>query len=584
MKLPLSGIHLGFPLLRRELIGLLRTRRAFWLLLITVAVSCLLPLLAWPSAERSAMAWRANIEVFLTFILTQLSLALLVIPAFTAGSISGERERGTYDLLYTTLLSPSSIVLSKVLASTGYVLILLVATAPAVCVLHLLGGFDFTTLLKCHAVSFAAIFMSGLVCLAQSMRSKRTSHAVVRGIIWVVLYNGGLMLLLLLGILIVSLGGQPFFGAEELVYMLFCMSPYGAIPLEVEQTALLRGWPGLAAPWLLFVMYALLISSKQLWTLLRGVRTPDVPASRIVQKLGAAFSPGIRRHRKVRRSWTARLLIHLGENGALLLRSPVFLKEIRSEFFSRTPFRATLYWVPLLVFAGLGMIFSEASQDFETWITTVSIVTLGLLLLLTPGVASSSFTREIEQGNLDFLRGTLIPMKKVYSGKLLASLYSTSGVPLAAATVLGVGLVLAQLDPRPRFGDDIPEILFYGLVAAVVIAVALVFTTTLASLASLLFTRTLPALLAAYAAVAAINIIPPIFLEAQLTGRDEKLWMGATNPFACVAYLQAPFLRSYGLDGLWELLGMFLEIHLTATAALWWISRWLAERLRAREQ
>jgi hypothetical protein len=318
--------------------------------------------------------------------------------------------------------------------------------------------------------------------------------------------------------------------------------------------------------------------------LLRGVRTPEVPAARIVQKLGAAFSPGIRRHRKVRRSWTARLLIYLGENGALLLRSPVFLKEIRSEFFSRTPFRATLYWVPLLVFLGLGLIISEASADFHSWIVAVSMVTLGLLLLLTPGVTSSSFTREIEQGNLDFLRGTLIPMKKVYSGKFLASLYSTSGVPLAAATVLGVGLVLVQLDPRPRAGDDMPEILLYGLMTAVVIAVALLFTTALASLASVLFTRTLPALLVAYAAVAVVNIFPPIFLEMHLTGREEEFWIGATNPFACVVHLQVPFLRSYRPGSAWEVLGLFLGIHVTATAALWFVSRWLVERLRARER
>ena len=83
---------------------------------------------------------------------------------------------------------------------------------------------------------------------------------------------------------------------------------------------------------------------------------------------------------------------------------------------------------------------SKATGDFEDWITVVSMTTLALLLLLVPGVAASSFPREIEQGNLDFLRGTLIPLKKVYSGKFLASIYSCSGIPLAAVTVLGAAV------------------------------------------------------------------------------------------------------------------------------------------------
>ena len=54
-------------------------------------------------------------------------MALLVVPAFTAGAVAGERERHTFELLYTTPLSPFSIVAGKVIASTGYLLLLLVA-------------------------------------------------------------------------------------------------------------------------------------------------------------------------------------------------------------------------------------------------------------------------------------------------------------------------------------------------------------------------------------------------------------------------------------------------------------------------
>ena len=154
---------LDYPLLKRELIGLLRTRRAFWLALVLVALSTLIPLMAWPSGQRVSSS-RDHLEVFLAFAMTQLTVVLLITPAFTAAAFSGEREAGTLEMLYTTLLSPISLVVSKFLSSTCYILIILIATGPSLCVLVLLGGIPLELVLINYLATIAAVVMTGRNC------------------------------------------------------------------------------------------------------------------------------------------------------------------------------------------------------------------------------------------------------------------------------------------------------------------------------------------------------------------------------------------------------------------------------------
>ena len=70
-------VFLEFPLLKREFVGLLRTRRAFWLTLFLVALASLLPLLTWPTGTAGLSS--QNREVFLIFAMTQLIAALLIL-------------------------------------------------------------------------------------------------------------------------------------------------------------------------------------------------------------------------------------------------------------------------------------------------------------------------------------------------------------------------------------------------------------------------------------------------------------------------------------------------------------------------
>jgi ABC-type transport system involved in multi-copper enzyme maturation permease subunit len=70
----------------------------------------------------------------------QLGLVAFLAPAFSAGAISGEREKQTFDLLLTTPLPPWVIVAGKLLGALAYLLLLVLAGLPLLSLGYLLGG------------------------------------------------------------------------------------------------------------------------------------------------------------------------------------------------------------------------------------------------------------------------------------------------------------------------------------------------------------------------------------------------------------------------------------------------------------
>ncbi|MCI8535345.1 MAG: ABC transporter permease [Hungatella sp.] len=67
-------------------------------------------------------------------------MLLLIVPALTSGSISGERERQTLNLLLTTHMTPKDIVLGKLFANLSTVFLLIVSSFPILSLVFIYGG------------------------------------------------------------------------------------------------------------------------------------------------------------------------------------------------------------------------------------------------------------------------------------------------------------------------------------------------------------------------------------------------------------------------------------------------------------
>jgi ABC-2 type transport system permease protein len=203
------------PVTVKELRSRMRGRRAFVVLTIhLLLVSGLITLvyLAYASAASRPFgpdSRQAGKVIFFTIVMMQGFLVVFIAPAFTAGAISGEKERQTYDLLRTTLLSANAFVLGKLVSALSYVFLLIFALIPLQSIAFLLGGVDLTELLitqlviAVSAVTFAlmGLYFSSAMrsTLAASVTTFSTALLVTAGIPVFVLLTGWILGPLLFG-------------------------------------------------------------------------------------------------------------------------------------------------------------------------------------------------------------------------------------------------------------------------------------------------------------------------------------------------------------------------------------------------
>ncbi len=135
------------PLLRKELRGRMRGARAFVVLTIYLLLLSCFAALAYSSAVNASSYTDSGVDMsdagkalFYTVVLIEIVLVTFITPAFTAGTIAGERERKTYELLKTTLLPVHRLVGGKLTAALTYILLLLLAAVPLESLAFMLGG------------------------------------------------------------------------------------------------------------------------------------------------------------------------------------------------------------------------------------------------------------------------------------------------------------------------------------------------------------------------------------------------------------------------------------------------------------
>jgi ABC-type transport system involved in multi-copper enzyme maturation permease subunit len=178
----LAGL-LQNPVTLKELRGRMRGRRAFavltlyLILLSSVLVLVYMSYAASAAIPSSTAARTAGKGLFAAVLFVQVALVAFIGPAFTAGAISGERERQTFDLLRTTLLSAESFVLGKLISALSYIFLLVLVSIPLQSIAFLLGGLSLVELVLSQLVILVAAVayaLYGLWCSAV-MRSTLTA-------------------------------------------------------------------------------------------------------------------------------------------------------------------------------------------------------------------------------------------------------------------------------------------------------------------------------------------------------------------------------------------------------------------------
>ena len=131
---------MGHPIIQRELIGTLRTRRATVLLAGAAAVFALLVISRWPGNATVELSGAQAQEVFRLFAYGLLTIVLLLVPAFPASTIVQEKNRGTLTLLLNSPMRPWSIFCGKAVGMLAFVSLLLAVSIPAAAAAYAMGG------------------------------------------------------------------------------------------------------------------------------------------------------------------------------------------------------------------------------------------------------------------------------------------------------------------------------------------------------------------------------------------------------------------------------------------------------------
>jgi ABC-2 type transport system permease protein len=129
-------------------------------------------------AERSGSA-QIGASVFTSLAFIQLSLVSLFAPALAAGSISGERERQTFDVLLVSRLSAAQIVWGKLVASVAFMLLLILSALPLFAAVFLFGGIDFEQFVITQLLTVTTAVSIGAVSLFLSAVFRRTLPSTV---------------------------------------------------------------------------------------------------------------------------------------------------------------------------------------------------------------------------------------------------------------------------------------------------------------------------------------------------------------------------------------------------------------------
>src|SRR5438874_1754111 len=169
------------PVLARELLVTLRSPRSFVLQLIYVAFLAAVVYFYWPTGEDGARQVSSGVaqQLFRLFFLGQFFLVALVAPSFAAGSITGEKERKTYEMLLASPLDPMTILVGKLLSSLTYLVLLIVSSLPLMILCFLLGGILLSEIARAYLILILSAGTFGLISVACSSFFRRTSSALV---------------------------------------------------------------------------------------------------------------------------------------------------------------------------------------------------------------------------------------------------------------------------------------------------------------------------------------------------------------------------------------------------------------------
>lgn len=185
------------PIVKKDLQVSARSMRLSWGLFVYEAVLTVAFLLALVVIQllSADIYGSGNIYGYLVYLfpvvaVVQVCIVALITPIITASSISGEKERQTFDIMLTTCMSPFSIVLGKVISAVLRILFYVVAGMPIMALSFVVGGLSWSNLFYfLLAIILLAVFSGSIGILCSAFCRKSITAVILSFAFYFVVYG-----------------------------------------------------------------------------------------------------------------------------------------------------------------------------------------------------------------------------------------------------------------------------------------------------------------------------------------------------------------------------------------------------------
>jgi len=401
------------PIIQRELIGMLRTRKAMAVQVLLVLMFAALVIFRWPSDPTVDLAGNKSQEVFRLFGYGLLTAIIVLVPVFPASSIVREKIKGTLELLFNSPMSPKAIYAGKTAGVMVFVLLLLALSFPAGAACYAMGGISLVNdvmVLYC-LLALVALQYTSLGFLVSSYSNSidgaiRATYALVM-----------VLTVVTLGPHLVLQGQGSFF--TLIAEWCRCISPLTAVMevlghRDVTSQGLLNSG-GAPLKYAVLSIFSIVIFSW--WTISRlNLKIFDRArsAGRITDELS--------QEEQLTRGTVWLIDPQRRKAGIGPLTNPVMVKEFRSRRFGRAHwmFRIVFFNILLSVILIHLVMGSAIVWPAETLGSYLVLWQIALILLITPSLAAGLISSERESGGWQLLLMTPLSPLRIVIGKLLS--------------------------------------------------------------------------------------------------------------------------------------------------------------------
>jgi ABC-2 type transport system permease protein len=296
------------PVTVKELRGRMRRGRVYIIITVYLLMMSVLVGLAYlgfsstaNSVGNSGMVQAVGKTVFGIVVGVEMMMVCFVAPALTAGAISSERERQTFDLLRTTLLPARSLVTGKLVSALFFLLLLLLVGLPLQSLASLFGGVSVEEVLVSFLLlAVTALAFSAIGLLVSSLMRSTLASTVISYVAAIIAVFGeptligiALSFLGMLSSLMYSTNLSAFqtqiieIALFSVGYLLVVINPLATIiaseVMLIEKQALFYttlpltngGNFPILAPWIAYILFYGLLSLILIWLSIRLVRRAE---------------------------------------------------------------------------------------------------------------------------------------------------------------------------------------------------------------------------------------------------------------------------------------------------------------------